>query len=158
PVAVSEGFIVGEDIVGEGQGAAHVQDAAAAGAGSQPVFNRQAGNGDGDRLLVLADIKDPAGLVAADGQQAGARSFNIHALAYGQLAAGQRDGLAVQAGSEDDGVAILGLADEVAQRPGTLVQGVGDRQGAENRAVFEYFEPWHERPPAVGRIANPADS
>jgi hypothetical protein len=33
-------------------------------------FDRQAGDGDGDRFLVLADVKDPVGVVAADGQQA----------------------------------------------------------------------------------------
>src|SRR5262249_26255571 len=70
---VAERSVVGESVVGQGQRAANVQDASApaaapgsaAAALGLSVFDRHTGNGDGDRLLVLADVKDPAGVVAA---------------------------------------------------------------------------------------------
>src|SRR5262249_20708015 len=95
---VAGSLIVGQEVVDEVQRRAGVQAASPLAVGRPAVFDRQSGDGDRDRLLVLTDVKDAAGVVAADGQQAGAGSFNIQALADGQLATGQRDGLAVTAG------------------------------------------------------------
>src|SRR5207302_8193069 len=135
----------------ERQGTADVQEATAAtkggATGRLAGFNCHAGDGDGDCFLVLADVKYPAGVVAADGQQTGARPLDVQALADGQLAAGQRDRLAVQARCEDDRVAAVGFLDRVPQRPRPLVERVQDGQGAGSGAVFEDFEPRREGPP-----------
>src|SRR5262249_40530420 len=131
---VAEPFVVGQDIVTERQGAADVQDASAGANGfaaaSQTIFNRQAGDGDRNRFLVLADIKDPAGVVAADGQETGTRPFDIQTLANGQFAAGQDNRLAVESGREDDRVAAAGSLDRGPQGAGAAVEVVGHGQGA----------------------------
>ena len=102
-VGAAEDDIVGQDVVGEGQRAADVQDAAAPLVPHGPaVGDRQAGDGDGEPFV---DVEDPVGVVAADGQQARARPLDVQALLDRQLVAGQRDRLAREAGSEDDRVA-----------------------------------------------------
>src|SRR5262249_26081835 len=72
---VIERLVVGEDVVGEVQGAAAIQDGAApAAAGilpldvpvAQAVRDGQSVDGDGDPT---ADVEDAVGVVAADGQK-----------------------------------------------------------------------------------------
>src|SRR5262249_48322282 len=77
---------------------AAVKMAPAAPPGAPAVVDRQAG--DEDRPPA-ADGKDPAGVVAADGQLGGPRALDVDALADCQRTTGQRDGLAFEAGVED---------------------------------------------------------
>ena len=76
-----------------------------------------------------------------------ARIGDVEALLDRQLVAGQRDGLAVEAGGEDDAVAVPGAAQGVPERPGPGVEVVQDRQRAEGGPVFEGFEPRQEPAP-----------
>src|SRR5262245_6146140 len=147
------GSVVGEDVVGEVDGAAPVHEAAPSApalrvvvdvARTQSVGDRQACDGDGEPL---ADVEDPERIIAADGQLVGARPLDVQALPDGQLVAGQRDRLTDEAGGEDDGVAVLGAGDGVPQGPETGVVGVQDRQRAEGGPVFEAFEPRQEPAP-----------
>src|SRR5262249_24070519 len=78
--------------------------------------------------------------VAADRQLASTWALNGHALADLQLAAGERDGLSVQAGGEDDRVLALGGGDLRPQRAGAAVQVVRDRQRAGPVAGLERFQ------------------
>src|SRR5262249_16803760 len=114
--ADAEGFIVRQDVVGNGQVGAGVEDGATPGRRTDhpAVGDRQAG--DGGRPPG-ADVKEPAGVVAAEGQLIGARALDVQVLAERQLAAGQGDGLAAQAGVEDDLVTALGVGDYRPQRP-----------------------------------------
>jgi hypothetical protein len=86
---------MGQEIVGERQGA-EVQDRATrAGqngraAVGQAVGHRQPGDGHG---RAGADVEDPAGVVAADSQLIGTQPLDVQALGDGQLAAGQCNGL-----------------------------------------------------------------
>src|SRR5205807_1585528 len=89
----------------------------------------------------LVDVKHPVLVVAADGQEAGARPLDVQALINRQLVAGQGDCLAVKTGGEDERVSILGFGDRVPQRPRPLVKVVQDGQRAGNRADFKGFEP-----------------
>src|SRR5207245_1206629 len=75
-----------------------------------------------------------------DGQLVGARPLDVQTLLDRQLVAGQGDGLAVEAGREDDGVAVLGVADRVPQGAGPGVVVVQDRQRAGKASIFEDFE------------------
>src|SRR5262249_43393383 len=128
--------------------AADVQDAAAQGWGPserQAVGDRQPGDGDRDPA---ADAEDPALVVAADGQLVGTRALDVQALADRQLAAGQRDALAVQARVEDDLVAVLRIGDRLAQGPRPAV-GVGqDGERAGYDSTFECQQLRHEGRPA----------
>src|SRR5262249_61241647 len=117
------------------------------GTGSLTGFDRQAGDSDGYRFLVLADIKDPVGVVAADGQETGTRPFDIQTLANGQFAAGQDNRLAVEAGGEGDGVAAVGVLDRGPQRASPAVEVVGHGQGAEDGTFLEPFQPRSEPVP-----------
>ena len=108
-------LIVRQDVVDERQGTAVVENASSFDLGGQTIIDRQPGDGDGNRLLVLADVKDPAVVVAADGQHAGAGPLDVQALADGQLAAGQGDRLAIEAGGEHDRIAIASVLDRVSQ-------------------------------------------
>src|SRR5262245_30983415 len=72
-----DSLIVRQDVVDERQGTADVEDASPFGLEGQPIFNGQTSDGDSDGFLVLADIKDSALLVAAYGQQAGARPLDV---------------------------------------------------------------------------------
>src|SRR5262249_53544299 len=85
------------------------------------------------------DIEYSAGVIAADGQVGRAESVNGQALGDGQLSAGQRDGLAHQAVVEDNRVSTGGRGDFRAQRAGSVVVVVHDRQRAGQPAVFEGF-------------------
>src|SRR6516225_9363364 len=66
--------------------------------------------------------------------------LNVHALVDRQLIAGQSDGLAVEAGSEDDRVAALRAGDDIAERARPLIERVEDRQRAEDGATLEALE------------------
>src|SRR5437879_3793449 len=68
-----------------------------------------------------------------------------------QLVAGEGDGLAVEAGVEDDRVAAAGGLDRIPQGPGPFVEVVRHRKGAGNGPIFEAFETRHERWPPAGR-------
>src|SRR5262249_26277004 len=121
------GLIVGKDIVGQADDATAVQDGTAPrGAAvcpalvslAQAVSECQSVDGD---AVAAVDIKDPVGIVATDREQARARSFDVHAIVDRDLVAGQSDGLAVEAGSEDDHVAALGPLDRVPERARSAV-------------------------------------
>src|SRR6516164_3569369 len=89
--------------------ATDVQNGAAAVVPNNPaVGDRQPG--DGDRRPT-ADGEDAAGVVAAYGQLVGPRAVDVEVLADRQLAAGERDGLALKAVVEDDLVSALRLRD-----------------------------------------------
>src|SRR5262249_14956327 len=105
------GLVVGQGILIEGQGGTGlVEDAGPAETGDRgaglvvpgdtAVGDRQAGDA---HRGVVADVEDPAGVVAADGQGVGARPIDHQAVGDGDLAAAQGDG-AVQAGGELDRV------------------------------------------------------
>ena len=89
---------------------------------------------------MFVHLEHPRGVVAADRQLAGARPSDGQILFDEQLAAGQRDGLADQAGGEDDGVAAVGGGDVGPQRAGAAVQVVPDRQRARHPACLQRFE------------------
>src|SRR6516165_1793461 len=72
-----EGFVISQHVAGDSQRAPHVQDAAAARFPRPATFDRQARDGDGESL---ADVEGPELIAAADGQQAGARPFDVQAL------------------------------------------------------------------------------
>ncbi len=59
--------------------------------------------------VVMATVQ--VGAVAADGQLAGARTLDRQVLGEVQFAAGERDGLSIQTGGEDDSVAAVGGGD-----------------------------------------------
>src|SRR5207245_2932578 len=120
--------------------AAPADPAAAAGqACDMPaVSDRQPGDGDSEPLV--DNVKDPEGVVAADGQQAGARAFDVQALLDRQFVAGQGNGLAVEAGSEDNRIAALGVLDGIAERARSAVDVVEDGQRAGGGSIFEHFE------------------
>ena len=92
-----------------------VQDGAPAAAAAEPpaaapaVGDGQAGDGDGQPLV--DDVEDPERVVAADGQLVGAGPLDVQALPDRQLVAGHRDGLADEAGGEDDRVAVVSAGD-----------------------------------------------
>src|SRR5262249_37521265 len=85
--ADADGLVVGQDHAVEGQGAAGIQDAAPI-ADRPTVRDRQVV--DGDRLT-RNDVKHPALVVAADGQQVGPRAIDRQVVGDTQLAAGQAD-------------------------------------------------------------------
>lgn len=120
----AECFVVGQDIVGEGQGATLVQDAAAPAPlaiVNPAVRNGETGEGN---AMSPADVKDTEGVVAADGQPARPRPFDVQALADRDLVAGQGDGLAIEAGSEDDCIAALGVGNRIPQRASSAIEVV----------------------------------
>src|SRR5262249_9161116 len=125
-----QGSVVAEDVVVEVDGGADlVQDAAAALLGSircalgAAVGDGQTGDGHGRARV---DVEDPAGVVAADRQPAGAPPSDGHAAREIQLAGFQDDG-AVQVGREvDDGAGgAVGGLDRGPQRTGPAVVQVG---------------------------------
>ncbi len=147
--AQAHDFIVGHDVLGERQRAVPVQDGAAAVVGhDEAVGDGQAGDG---RRHAAADVEDPAGTAAADGQSAGPGAFDVQVLGDGQLAARQRDGLAVQALGELDRVAAVGRGDRGPEGPGPAVEVVQDRQGAEDSPLLEPFEPRPQPGSPAGR-------
>src|SRR5262249_28778094 len=101
-----------EHVMGEGQGAAGVPEAAAV-VGSA-VCDRQVVDLHAD---AAADPENPTGVIAADGQLVGAQALDVQALGDGQLPAGQRDGLAQETTSEVDRVPAVGVQDRLTQRP-----------------------------------------
>ena len=115
--------------------------AGSAAAGHAAVGDGQAAHADG---CPAADVEDPAGVVATDGQLVGAQAFDVQTLGDGQLAAGQRDGLTGEAGIEGNGIAALGGGDGVAQRSRAAVGVTHDRQGAGQVAAFQRFQPGPE--------------
>src|SRR5205807_10326938 len=125
-------------VVSQAYHAAGVQNGAAtAGAPVAPtgsaISDGQAVDRDSEPLV---DVKHPVLVVAADGQEAGARPLDVQALVNRQLVAGQGDGLAVEAGIEPDRVAVLGVADRVPQGAGPAVVVVQDRQRAGHVAAL----------------------
>src|SRR5262249_32372046 len=129
--AAANGHVVGQHVVGEGEPAADVEDAAAAGpAAPGPAGgDGQPGDGDGEPF---ADVEDPAGIAAADGQQARARPLDVQAPHDVERAAGQGDGPAREGRGEGDRVSVAGAGNRVAQGPGPLVEVVQYGQGAEH--------------------------
>ncbi len=110
---IAEGLIVVQRTIADAEGsAALVQDAAPH--GSQTVSDGQPGEGHAG---AAAHVKDPAGVVTADGQVLSPQPLDVQALADGQLAARQRDGLIFQAVSEDNRVAAARGGDGGPQRP-----------------------------------------
>src|SRR5262249_2119573 len=101
-------LVAGKHVVGEGEGAADNQDTAAAEASAQALRDGQASDGDG---VALRDIEDAVGAVAANGQQACPWSLDVQVLVDGDLVRRERDGLAVEAGIEDDRIAAVGAGD-----------------------------------------------
>src|SRR5262249_58742975 len=88
----ADDLVVRKYVVGEGQGAADVQDAAAQGRRPperQAVGDRQPGDGDGHPT---ADAEDPALVVAAAGQPVAARAVGGQVIGGAQSSAGQGDG------------------------------------------------------------------
>src|SRR5262249_1715885 len=133
------------DVVVEVDGGADlVQDAAAALPGRVrracrgAVRDGQTGDGHG---RVVADVKDAAGVVAADGQLVGARPVDGHAAGEIRLGAGEGGG-AGQAGGAADGGAGGGIGGgpRSPQRAGAAVVEVGHGEGAGQPAVFQSFE------------------
>ena len=99
--------------------------------------------GDGDRRPA-ADTEDPALVVAADGQQVGARAVDGQVIRDAQLAAAQGDRAEQPVGEVDGvgaGVVGVGVQDRLAQRAVAGVGQVQDREGAGDRAVLQRFEP-----------------
>src|SRR5262249_54071666 len=89
---VAEGFIIGQQVVGDGHRAAGVQEAAAPAIPPGPaVGDRQPGDGHGEPF---GDVEDPVDVLAADGQQVRSGPLDVQALVDRQLVAGQGDGLA----------------------------------------------------------------
>src|SRR5262249_10463232 len=78
----AEGLIVGQYVVGEGQGAPRVQDATAPTIAPDHLTIGDRQPCDGDRRPA-ADAEDPALVVAAYGQQIGVRALDVHATANG---------------------------------------------------------------------------
>src|SRR5262245_2565648 len=102
------------------------------------------------------DRKHPAGVIAADGQQTGARSLDVEVLLDGQFTAGQSDRLACEAGRKDDRVVAVRGVDGVSQRAGSAVEVVQDRQRAERGPIPEKLKPRSEQVPArsaAGRLS-----
>src|SRR5262249_61301348 len=91
--------VVRHDSIGEGQGAS-VPDAAA------PQKGVPAGDGQAvdTHRHAAVDLKDPAGVVAADGQPAGARPVDGQIVCDAQLTAGQGDGAVTSRSGEADQV------------------------------------------------------
>ena len=94
------------------------------------MCDHQPGDGHSEPFV---DVEDPVGIVAADGQQAGAWPLDIEAFLDRQLVAGQRDRLAVEAGGKDDRVAALRAGDGIAERARPFVERVQDGQGTLGR-------------------------
>src|SRR5205823_14410058 len=119
--AARVGFVVGQDVVDDVQGAAGVQDgapaapAAESAAAAPAVGDGQAGDGDGEPLV--DDVEHPERVAAADGQLVRPRPLDVQALLDRQFVAGQGDGLTVEAGCEDDRVAAVDGGDGRPQGP-----------------------------------------
>src|SRR5262249_52513688 len=146
---IAQGLVVRQHVPGQCQTAAGVHDGAAAVAPEDPAIGERQ-PGDGDRHAA-ADGKDLAGLVAADGQLVGPQALDVEALGEGQLAASQRDGLAVEAGVEDDLIPALGGGDHCPQRPVAAVGWARDRPGARYSPLFEGFDLRQESPSGESR-------
>src|SRR5262249_6950116 len=112
PAALAQGLVAAQHAVRQSQ-VPVVEDPAARPVG-QAVGDGRAGDvhGGGE------DVNPRASVFATDGQQPGARAVDGQVLADDQLAAGQRDGLASEAGVEDDRVPAGGVGggDFTAQR------------------------------------------
>src|SRR5262249_49561545 len=84
--AAQVSLVVGQDVVGKAQGAAGVQNTATTNGIAdrlrlaQRVGQGQAVDADGEPFV---DVEDAVLIVAADGQQAGARPFDVQALVDG---------------------------------------------------------------------------
>src|SRR5262249_50526266 len=142
-LVAAERLVMRENVVSEGE-RSFVPDAGTAGVviGSAiwcdpSLCDRESCNGGAP---ALADVEDPAAVIAADGQQARSRSLDVELVIDLQLAAGQRDRLPVEAGVKYDHVAAHGIVDRIPERSRPAVQVVQDRQGAEDGPVFEDFE------------------
>ena len=116
----ADDHVVGHDGVGEGQGAG-VQDAA------PPQEAVPVGDGqivDAHRRAA-ADVKDPAGVAAADGQPAGTRAVDPQVVRDAQLTARQGDRAPQPVGEGDDvgtGVGVGGRD----RRPQRVEAAVGE--------------------------------
>ena len=89
-----------------------------------------------------ADVEDPAGVVAADGQPAGARAVDPQVVRDAQLPARQGDRAPQPVGEGDDvgtGVGVGGR-DRRPQRAEAAVGEVADREGAEDDAILQLFD------------------
>src|SRR5438552_1517157 len=136
-------FVVGQDVVGEAQDTAVVHDAATAKTRNQAVADGQAGDGHGRSA---ADVKDAAGVVAADGQLFGAGTIDGQVVRDVQLTAGEGDG-ALHFGGEVDRIRAgvgISIQDRLPQRAGAAVGEVQDREGAGQRSVLQNLQPGHE--------------
>src|SRR5262249_3611760 len=113
----ADSLVVGQIDIGYRQVVGKVLDAAAL--HSQAIGNFQPSNGHVGPAA--SEIKNPAGVIAADGQLVGARAEDAQALVDEQLAARQCDGLAVETGVEDDPVPAVSGGDVGPQRPGAAI-------------------------------------
>src|SRR5262249_31775729 len=139
-----------EGVALERQGTALVVDAAAGG-GGVAVFDDRGGDGEtiagvedgsavvgaaaGERQAADGDVesagtghvKEAAGVIAAEGEQAGPRSLDGEALVDSDLTGAEGDGLAVQRRVEGDDIAGGGGGNHGAQSAGrAVVEGAGD--------------------------------
>src|SRR6516162_4851480 len=136
-------MIVREHDMREGQaGAGFVQDRAAV--VGQAVAERYASQRQAD---AAADVEAPAAGTAANGQVVRAETFDVQVLGDGQLAARERDRLAIEAGIKDDAITTAGGGDLRPQRSWPAVVIVQHGQGTEDGAIFESFKARHERRP-----------
>src|SRR5262249_43225059 len=117
----AESLVGRQGAVGDGQGAGVVDRAAVLG---WSVGDRQAVEDGGD---AAADLEDPAGVRAADGQPVGARTGDQQAVRDVKLTADQGDGALETGGEVDDVNARLsvGVQDRLPQRAGAAVGKVG---------------------------------
>ena len=99
PSRIAEGLVVGQRAIADAEGSAALEQDAAP-RGRQAVGDGQPGDGHAG---AAADVKDPAGVVAADGQLVRPGPLMVTLSLDRQFAARQRDG-AVQPGRERDGI------------------------------------------------------
>src|SRR5262249_12256071 len=135
----TEGLIVGEDRVADGQGAG-VEDAGPI--GRPAVGDRQVGDGYRDAAV---DLEDSAG-VTTDGQLLGGGAVDLQVIGDVQLAAGQGDGAAQPRGEVNPVGAgqAVGVQNRLPQRTGAAVSQVQDCEGAGQGPALQGFQPGHE--------------
>src|SRR6476620_12273042 len=79
--------------------------------------------------MVRGDMKNAEGRLCRSRyrQEIRSRSANCDILVDQKLAAGQRDGLALECGIESDCIAVIRISKRLTQRAGTAVVCVGNR-------------------------------
>ena len=118
---------------------------------ARPSRHRHPGDGHGH---AAADVEDPAGVVAADGQSVRARAVDGQVVRDAQLAAGQRDRAVASRGGEVDQVGAgqgVGVEDRLPQRAGAAVGEVLDRERARHGPVLQGLQPRRDGPGLRGR-------